>query len=308
MSRHTWFLFGSSTAAAAAVLLALAPRGGASLLADGPPDGVAADAPQFFNCTACHATHAPDSGDGSLALAGAPERYLPGQTYSLTVTIADPGQARWGFQMTAQAENGAAGRFAITDPVNTQLSNPGFGSYVKHTNAGTRRGSTNGPVSWSVDWTAPAAGAGTVRFYLAGVAADNNGSFFNDYVYTMAVASQESGASADLSLTLQPNGVVPRQGDAWTVVARTRNHGSGAQTGMLAARVKLPNNNYHPASGSLHNLIPLNLPAGQQANTAVTLPIPANAPLASYTYEGYVVRTNPLVVLASDQFDFDVVP
>ena len=308
MSRHVWFLLSAGVVASAAALLASAPLTGATLLADGPPDGVAADAPFFYNCTVCHNTNALDSGDGSLALSGVPVRYTPGATYPLTITVADPGQARWGFELTAHTAGTAQGSFTITDPVNTQRSNSGFGDYVKHTNAGTYRGTANGPVSWSVDWTAPAAGAGTVRFYLAAVAGDDNGSFYNDFVYTAAAASQETGASAALSLTLQPDGTMPRQGDPWAVAARTRNHGGTSQTGSLASRVKLPNNNYYPASGSLHNLIPLSLAPGQQADRTISLSIPATAPLASYTYEGYVVQTSPLVVLASDQFDFEVVP
>ncbi len=66
----------------------------------------------------------------------------------------------------------------MTDPVNTQYSGSGPG-YMKQTSVGTYRGNP-GPVSWSFDWQAPAAGTGPVRFYWTYNAANSNGSTTGD--------------------------------------------------------------------------------------------------------------------------------
>lgn len=150
----------------------------------GPPDG-RTGAPGETTCLDCHAG-GPD--DGSMVISGVPQFYTQGETYQLTVTIQDPGQGRWGFELTAidTAGNGA-GSFTITDATNTQLSDspdPGR-DYVKHTSIGTYSGTANGPVSWQVDWTAPTdRGNNVVRFYAAGNAANNDGGSSGDNIYT----------------------------------------------------------------------------------------------------------------------------
>ena len=45
--------------------------------------------------------------------------------------------------------------------------------------------------SWEIEWTAPSAGAGTVDFYFAGNAANQNGSTSGDYIYTINVTVPE---------------------------------------------------------------------------------------------------------------------
>jgi hypothetical protein len=153
---------------------------------EGPPDGVAGDPPLFFNCTLCHDSFAVNSGSGSLQLLGLPLEYTPGAQYDLTVQLANPGQVEWGFEVTALgAMTQAAGTFAITDAVQTQLSdNPGTSpDYVKQTLDGTHDGTTNGPVSWSFRWTAPQ--SGPVTFYLAGNAANGSGDPSGDYIYAL---------------------------------------------------------------------------------------------------------------------------
>jgi hypothetical protein len=141
----------------------------------------------------CHDMFAPDSGPGTLVIQ-APASYAPGETYLIRVDLAQEGQLRWGFQMTAIDELlQAAGTFATTD-ANTQVQDFSLlgtdRSYISHSEVGTAAGQPSGN-SWNVDWTAPAEDVGPVTFYAAGNAANNNdsqtGGVGGDYIYTISI-------------------------------------------------------------------------------------------------------------------------
>ena len=85
--------------------------------AGGPPAG-STGAPGETTCTNCHAQN---SGVGQLTIL-APQNYTPGQTYQITVRhqTSDTTRRRWGFQLTALANNSAAGSFVNTVS-NTQI-------------------------------------------------------------------------------------------------------------------------------------------------------------------------------------------
>ena len=160
-----------------------------SMHSSGPLDG-RTGAPGEGLCTDCH-SGSPD--DGSVQITGTPMFYEPGATYTITVTLQDQGQSRWGFELTAKdgSANGA-GDFTITDAVNTQLSdNPApAADYVKHTSAGTYNGTPDGPVTWEFDWTAPPSDVGDITFYVAGNAADGNSGTSGDNIYTSSFTSK----------------------------------------------------------------------------------------------------------------------
>lgn len=140
-------------------------------------------APGETDCTGCHSG---PGGDGTIAILGLPEYYQSSATYTITVRISETGQSRWGFELTAVDENGdGVGTFTITDAINTTLSdNPAPGrDYVKHTADGTYAGTSDGPVEWQFEWTAPGEVAGEITFYAAGLAADNNQSLTGDNTY-----------------------------------------------------------------------------------------------------------------------------
>jgi len=150
---------------------------------DGPPDGYANNPPFYETCQACHSDLL---GDGALALLGVPlGGYSPNETYTLQVELRDPGQRRWGFELTVldDVSYSQAGTLAVTDPVNTQLSD-NIGTdpdYLKQTVDGTYAGTLDGPVTWQFDWTAPA--SGNVSFYVAGNAANGNANPTGDVIY-----------------------------------------------------------------------------------------------------------------------------
>ncbi|MBU0519327.1 T9SS type A sorting domain-containing protein [bacterium] len=154
----------------------------------GPPDGAAGNPPQNINCTQCHSSFAVNSGNGSLQILNLPAEYEPGTEYTLTISLSDAGQSRWGFEMTALNVAGATGGSFIAPDANSQVS-AGPPQYIKQTSAGTFQGQAL--AEWDITWTAPAAGTGAVDFYLAGNAADGNFSTSGDYIYTITAAVPE---------------------------------------------------------------------------------------------------------------------
>ncbi len=279
------------------------------LFSSGPPDGRAAAPPDFIACNICHTGAALNGGDGTLAISGPPAEYTPGTTYTVTVTLEDPGQKRWGFELTALDESGAgAGTLTVIDPVNTQKSVSGGRQYLKHTSAGTFNGTMNGPVSWSFDWTAPPAGSGTVFFYAAGNAANGNLNTVGDVIYTAATASAEAGAPhADATLVLQPDTIAPRRGSTWTVRARVRHTSTTATSVLLVSRVKLGPGSFFPPTGFLLPPITVNLSGGNLVDEVLLHAVPSTAPLITATYEGFL-GIAPATLVDDDSFSFTVAP
>jgi uncharacterized protein (TIGR03437 family) len=137
--------------------------------------------------------------------------YTPGgDPVSITVSVADPVNSTYGFQMTARLESNQAtsqaGRFTSSQ-----------GSFVLCDSGSPRSPQGNCPASfpvefiehsiprsgtWTFTWTPPATNAGPVHFYVAGNAVNNNGSndaddhvYTNHYVLTPAGACSESAPS-----------------------------------------------------------------------------------------------------------------
>ena len=135
----------------------------------GPPTGFTG-APDENNCTACHEDIA-DTGQFNIT---APQNYVPGQTYQITVqhTSSNMTRRRWGFQMTSLAGISGAGTFANTNNLTQVLSDNGR-SYVEHTATGTFAGQTGGS-TWTFNWTSPATNVGAVTLYAAGNQANND--------------------------------------------------------------------------------------------------------------------------------------
>ena len=186
-------------AALPTLLVLAAALGGArsaSALPTGPPDGFAGNPPANITCVDCHGYAV---GDGSIALLGLPGSFTPGVSYDLTIQLQDPGQRRWGFELTViDAPAHAAGTLTVTDAVKTQLSdNPGTDpDYLKQTLEGTQNGVLNGPVTWPFRWTAPPNPV-TATFYLAGNAANGNNQNTGDFVYAIAVPLDATTGVAD---------------------------------------------------------------------------------------------------------------
>ncbi len=171
----------------------------ASAYSTGPPNGKTG-APGEGTCHDCHNSFPLNSGPGSVVIT-APSTFSASQTYQITVTVAQSGQSRWGFEFTPLS----TGTCTITDPANTQKDTFQTRVYVKHTAQGTNNG-TPGPTSWSFDWTAPPDPPDTARFYAAGNAANGNERSSGDYIYTTShtavlfVDSQPPNPVTDLGI------------------------------------------------------------------------------------------------------------
>lgn len=190
---------------------------GAPALASGAP----ADNNRTCATSGCHSGTASDR-DGLITSDVPATGYIPGQTYTMTVSITEAGISRWGFQATAQNSAGdLQGTYTLTNAAQTRLAaGTGGSKYVTHTTAGNS-GST-GSKTWSFDWTAPSAGTGVVNFYTAVMASNNNGGTAGDLVYKDQLVIEEdltasaSSISSVLSFSVFPN---PSSGEEIVVTA-----------------------------------------------------------------------------------------
>jgi len=189
----------------------------------GPPAGYTG-APQEEPeaCAECHVP--PDAGTGRISIV-APQTYVPGQTYPITVTHtnADPTRLRWGFELTVldNASDEKAGELQSVDGLTQVLNNAGPGSarqYIEHTAGGTFIGQQNG-ASWTFNWTAPSTDIGPVTLYTAGNQANNDGNTSGDYIYKTFVAVAPASSTPDFALSIDPasRSVVPGGNALYTV-------------------------------------------------------------------------------------------
>jgi uncharacterized protein (TIGR03437 family) len=148
------------------------------------------------NCTACHRTFAPANSDtrGSVRIDVA--SYTPGVKQVINVTVSHPDAARWGFEMTARTANDdsqTAGTFASTDLVRVICDDgslrgtlapcpPGQHAFAQHNDA--PRTSPGQGFTFSFEWTPPSSDVGDIIFYVAGNAANGDGTNNGDRIYT----------------------------------------------------------------------------------------------------------------------------
>ena len=214
----------------------------------GPPPGyTGAPGEEPEACAECHVPA--DAGTGQISIT-APQTYVPGQTYSITVTHTntDPTRLRWGFQLTALDQTDEkAGNLQNLDGLTQVVNNAGPGSsrqYIEHTASGTFIGQQNG-ASWTFNWTAPATDVGVVTFYTAGNQANNDGNTSGDNIYRTFVAAAPASSTPDFVITMSPS-------------TRTVSPGGSAQYSVTVT----------PLAGftGAVNLTATNLPAGVTAS------------------------------------------
>ena len=157
----------------------------------------------------CQACHSSGNFNPSITLEilddGEPvTMYTPGETYKMRVTAGHTGTpASFGFQAVALSgsDNQQAGEFS-NPPSGTQITNLLGRQYPEH----SQRNESN---VFEMDWTAPAAGTGEVRFYSAVVAANNgagsggDGSAFLNQPVQLEEGAPSSQRDADLAASLR---------------------------------------------------------------------------------------------------------
>ena len=115
--------------------------------------------------------------------------YTPGETYLLQIILNETtgGAAGFGFQSTVVDGAGTSvGNFSNPSS-NGQLEFAGGRDIFEHNDLSSSN-------TFTVEWTAPAAGTGDVTLYFAGIAANGNGGTGGDALYT-GQASWAEGAS-----------------------------------------------------------------------------------------------------------------
>src|SRR5215213_7944262 len=208
----------------------------------GPPAGYTG-APQEEPeaCAECHVP--PDAGTGKISIT-APQTYVPGQTYPITVTHTNPDQTRlrWGFELTVldTASDEKAGELQSSDGLSQVLNNAGPGlarQYIEHTAVGTFIGQHKG-ASWTFNWIAPPIDVGPVVFYAAGNHANNDGNTSGDYIYRTFVVSAPASTTPDFVLGVSPASrtVVPT-GPAFYTVTVTPLAGFTGEVNLSAANL-----------------------------------------------------------------------
>lgn len=152
------------------------------------------EAPGHDSCANCHG----GSGNGSIDLSfSGGGSYIPGELYDLLVTVEDPGQSRFGFAMVARD---ADSPFTDVGSWTSETADTGVsGREVGHRDApfDTDDGVADNSHTFAVKWTAPAAGAGDVTFYVIGNAANGNGRTSGDFVYVKQVTITEQVAMSN---------------------------------------------------------------------------------------------------------------
>ena len=154
----------------------------------GSPGGKTSSPGDGSDCSQCHggpANNVTGWMETNIPTAG----YTPGETYKITVTGTHDGVQKFGFEITAEnGEKNKTGKFIITNSAETKLTNSDVA--VTHTLAGTTP--SLGSKSWSFNWTAPDAGAGTVTFYSAFNAANGDDGTAGDVIYISNISAIEN--------------------------------------------------------------------------------------------------------------------
>jgi hypothetical protein len=144
--------------------------------------------PGELNCADCHNTYGnSNSGTGSIYVTSSMNnwQYVPGQTYTVNVKIKQTGKPLFGIGFEAlTSANTNAGSLVITNVVKTQIKTKTVSGVTRNNVVHQMNGGMHADSAiFTFNWVAPATNIGNITFYFAGIAANNNGSEDNDYVY-----------------------------------------------------------------------------------------------------------------------------
>jgi hypothetical protein len=161
------------------------------------------------SCHLCHLDNPINAPGGTLTLDGVPQTFVPGETYTVTVTISREGLRRGGFEIAARFASGKqkghqAGTWRLLDDrvqlipgavdrvltrgAPPRVSQRGGVVFVQHNLAGSRA-AASGSNSWTIEWAAPPTATSPVQFNVAANASNNDDSPLGDYIYLKTARS-----------------------------------------------------------------------------------------------------------------------
>ncbi|HRH38509.1 MAG TPA: T9SS type A sorting domain-containing protein [Flavobacteriales bacterium] len=137
----------------------------------------------------CHNTYTLNSGAGSVTLGSTNMtnwEYVPGVTYHMTVTVSLASSVLFGVGVEClTSAGGNAGNLVVTNAASTQTKNATVSGNsrrnIVHQQGG---GAGSGSKTFAFDWTAPTTNIGSVTFYYAGNATNNDDNEAGDRIYT----------------------------------------------------------------------------------------------------------------------------
>lgn len=158
--------------------------------------------PNEQNCTnGCHNSFALNSGPATIAITSNMTNweYVPGQTYSISVAVAQTGFNLYGIgceALTAANQNGGT----LIAGTGTQIKNASVSGVTRKNITHTLNGGAgSGSHTFTFSWTAPASGSGDITFYIANVAANGMNGNQGDYVYTRTQVATEFVAPSGIN-------------------------------------------------------------------------------------------------------------
>ncbi len=172
------------------------------------PGGDRTNAPgSSGDCSACHGGTANLGGDIAVTIidkstASAATEYTPGKTYTIGIKMGGT-SIKKGFQVTVINSSNAGIGTMSGNSAGTSIYTSGNRSICGH--------NTPGLGIWYVDWTAPAAAAGTVTIYTAGVVSNANSNNNGDQVvkttlnFPAAAASTTKTVINSTNFSVYPN-------------------------------------------------------------------------------------------------------
>ncbi|MEN0005056.1 MAG: T9SS type A sorting domain-containing protein [Bacteroidota bacterium] len=168
-----------------------------------PPNG-RTGAPGDGTCASCHGGNNPNGFDGGVTITGLPATVSPNTTYPLTITVDNPNgaAARAGFQWVAlrDSDNTNIGTISNADG-NSTVTFSNNRNYHEHAPALSYGSSTS--LSWTADWTSPAAGSSDegITFYAISVIGNGSGSS-GDLVALSQTTTTLQGSTVPLTLSI----------------------------------------------------------------------------------------------------------
>ena len=158
-----------------------------------PPDGNTG-APGDGICSSCH-NNPPAGVQGLVLIEDLPAIVDPNTTYSITVrTMATSGSpATGGFQLVALDDNNLniGDLMSVSGDVGTNTAGNGR-EYIEQRGDKAFSGSQ---VSWTFNWTAPAAGGGNVNMYASSNLSNNQSNTGGDRIVSTVATASISGSA-----------------------------------------------------------------------------------------------------------------